>query len=121
LGFSCWLSCPLTLPPLRPVPPPPAPSGSPTFTLTASSPAPGRFVFVPGSAVDEVDGRVLVEAAGPPGVLRTVSFAPGETDEGLDVLRPIVVEGVLLVIRHRARGQFREVVELRLEEARWVP
>jgi hypothetical protein len=38
-------------------------------------PGAGRFVFVPGSATDEVDGRVLVEAAGPPGVLRTVYFA----------------------------------------------
>ena len=34
----------------------------------------GRFVFVPGSWPDEVDGRVLVEAAGPPGVLRTVQI-----------------------------------------------
>jgi hypothetical protein len=53
-------------------------------------PSPGRFVFVSGSAADEVDGRVLVEAAGPPGVLRTVSFAKGETDEGLNVARPVV-------------------------------
>jgi len=35
--------------------------------------------------------------------LRTISFAKGETDDGLDVLAPIVVEGVLLVIRHPAR------------------
>jgi len=77
-------------------------------------------VFVPGSAPDEVDGRVLVEAAGPPGVLRTVHFAASETDEGLDLAQPMVVEGVLLVIRHPARGQFRAVVELQVREARLV-
>ena len=74
---------------------------------------------MPGSA-DEVDGRVLVEAAGPPGVLRTVLFARGETDEGLDLAQPVVVEGVLLVIRHPARGEFRAVVELQVWEARKV-
>jgi len=52
--------------------------------LHNARPGQGRFVFVPGSATDEVDGRVLVEAEGPPGVLRTVFFARGETDEGLD-------------------------------------
>src|SRR5262245_47939724 len=55
----------------------------------------GRFVFVLDGATDAVDGRVLVEAAGPPGVLRTVHFATGEMDEGLDIAQPIVVEGVL--------------------------
>src|SRR5262245_12809983 len=80
----------------------------------------GRFVFVPGSAPDEVDGRVLVEAAGPPGVLRTVQFARGESDEGLDVLAPIVVEGELTVIRHPARGQCPAVVELQVRGARRV-
>src|SRR5262249_17826320 len=44
----------------------------------------GRFVFVPDSLPDEVDGCVGVDAAGPPGVLLTISFARGETDEGLD-------------------------------------
>jgi hypothetical protein len=39
-------------------------------------------------------------------VLRTVSFARGETDEGLDVAQPVVVEGVLVVIRHPAQGEF---------------
>jgi hypothetical protein len=71
-------------------------------------------VFVPSSPPDEVDGRVLVEAAGPPGVLRTVSFARGETDEGLDIAQPIVVEGVLVVIRHPARGQFPAVGEVQV-------
>jgi hypothetical protein len=80
----------------------------------------GRFVFVPGSATDEVDGRVLVEAAGPPGVLRTVHFARGETDAGLDVQAPVVVEGVLVVIRHPARGEFPAVVELQVRQARRV-
>ena len=68
-----------------------------------------RFVFVPGSATDQVDGCVLVEAAGPPGVLRTVQVARGERDEGLDVAQN-VVEGVLTVIRHPARGEFPAVV-----------
>ena len=49
-----------------------------------------------------------------------MSFAWGETDEGLDILAPIVVEGVLVVIRHPARGQFPAVVELQLREARRV-
>src|SRR5262249_35927632 len=80
----------------------------------------GRFVFVPGSRPDEVDGRVLVEAAGPPGVLRTVQFARGEGDEGLDVVAPIVVEGELVVICYPARGQFPAVVELQVREARRV-
>ena len=55
----------------------------------------GRFVFVPGSAPDEADGRVLVEAAGPPGVLRTVPFAAGERGEILDIQASVIVEGVL--------------------------
>src|SRR5262245_41129660 len=63
-------------------------------------PGPGRFVFVPGSRADDVTGVWQVEAAGPPGCLRVVSFAKGETDEGLDVAHPIVVEGLLQVIRH---------------------
>jgi hypothetical protein len=77
-------------------------------------------VFVPDSATDEVDGRVLVEVAGLPAVLRTVQFAAGETGGGLDVAQPIVVEGVLTVIRHPARGQFSAVVELRVREPRRV-
>jgi len=51
-------------------------------------------------------------------VLRVVSFAKGETDEGLDVAQPIVVEGELVVIRHPARGEFPGVVELQVREAR---
>jgi len=47
-----------------------------------------------------------------PGVLQTVHFSTGETDEGLDVAQPVVVECVLVVIRHPARGQFPAVVEL---------
>jgi hypothetical protein len=84
-------------------------------------PGPGRFIFVPGSATDEVDGHVEIEAAGwRPGLLRTVSFARGETDEGLDVAQPIVVEGELVVIRHPARRQFPAVVEVQVQEARRV-
>jgi hypothetical protein len=63
---------------------------------------------------------VVVEAAGLPGVLRTVHFARGETDEGLDVAQPVVVEGVLAVIRHPARGEFPAVVELQVRQARRV-
>ena len=74
-------------------------------------------MFVPDRCPDEVNGHVEVDAAGPPGVLRTVSFANGETDEWLDVAAPIVVEGVLVVIRHPAWGQFRAVVELQVREA----
>jgi len=50
-------------------------------------------------------------AAGPPGVLRLVSFTRGETEERLDVAQSIVVEGVLVMIRHLARGEFPVVVE----------
>ena len=55
-----------------------------------------------------------------PGVLRTVEFAKGESDEGLDVAQPITVEGVLVVIRHPARGEFLAVVELQVREAKRV-
>jgi hypothetical protein len=72
------------------------------------------------SRPDEVNGHIEVDAAGPPGVLRTVHFAVGETDEGLDVAQPIVVEGVLVVIRHPARGEFWAVVEVQVREARKV-
>ncbi len=47
---------------------------------------------------------------GSPGVLH-VGFAEGETDEGLDGARPLVVEGMLRLVRHLAR----------LEDARRVP
>jgi hypothetical protein len=50
--------------------------------------------------------------------LRTVHFARGETDEGLDVAQPVVVEGELLVIRHPARREFPAVVEVQVREAR---
>ncbi|HKB38328.1 MAG TPA: hypothetical protein VKD72_17925 [Gemmataceae bacterium] len=62
---------------------------------------------MPGSAVDEIDGHFEIEAAGcSPGLLRTISFARGETDEGLDVAQPIVVEGLLVVVRHPTRGSY---------------
>src|SRR5262249_5267759 len=74
-------------------------------------PGPGCFVLVPGSATDEVDGRGLVEAAGAPGVLRTVHFAAGATAAGLDMAAPVVVDGLLAVgrtveytPRHRAHS-----------------
>jgi len=81
--------------------------GRPCGTGTRGSIRQGhdRFVFVPDSLVDEHDGCFGVEAAGPPGVSRTVQFARGESDEGLDVAQPIIVEGELLVIRHKARSE----------------
>ena len=78
------------------------------------------FCFVPGSRPDDVTGHWCGEAAGPGDVLRVVSFAKGETDEGLDVASPIVVEGELAVIRHPARGEFPAVVEMQVREARRV-
>ena len=78
----------------------------------------GMFCSVPGSRADDVTGRWCVEVAGAGDVLRVVSFAKGETDEGLDIAAPIVVEGELVVIRHPARGQFPAVVELQVREAR---
>ena len=80
----------------------------------------GRWVFVPGSRPDDVAGRWCVEAAGAGDVLRVVSFARGETDAGLDVVQPVVVEGVLVVIRHPAPGEFPAVVELQVRQARLV-
>ena len=53
-------------------------------------------------------------------MLRTVHFATGETDEGVDVAQPTLVEGVLRAIRHPTRGEFRAVVELQVREARGV-
>jgi hypothetical protein len=79
-----------------------------------------RFVFVPDSLVDEHDGCFGLEAAGPPGVSRTVQFARGETDEGLDVAQPIVVEGQPVMICHPAWDEFPAVVELQVREARRV-
>src|SRR5262249_60743755 len=72
-------------------------------------PGPGHLVFAPGSRADAVTGHECVEATGADDVLRVVSFARGQTDEGLDIAAPIVVEGELVVIRHLARGQFRAV------------
>ena len=85
---------------------------------TVKSGTVGRWVFVPGSRADDATGRWCVETAGPGDVLRVVSFAQGETVEGLDVAQPIVVEGVLLAIRHPARGEFPAVVEWQVREAR---
>ena len=79
----------------------------------------GRWVFVPGSRADHVTGSWQVETAGAGDVLRVVSFAAGESDEGLDVAEPIAVEGVLLLIRHPARGEFRAVVALQVRKA-WL-
>ena len=45
---------------------------------------------------------------------------PGEDDEGLDEVAPRAVEGVLVVIRHPARGEFPAVAELQVRDARRV-
>jgi hypothetical protein len=76
-------------------------------SFTVRSGTHGRFVFIPESRPDELDGCVIVNAAGPPGVQRTVQFATGETDEGLDLVQPLVGEGQVWVIRHPAQGQFQ--------------
>jgi len=59
-------------------------STNPSFRLMWARAAAGRF-FVPDSCADGVTRHWCVEAADPPGCLRVVSFAKGETDEGLDV------------------------------------
>jgi hypothetical protein len=78
-------------------------------------------VFVPGSRPAVYAGRVVIEADGPPGVLRCVEFAAGESEDSLDVLAPVVVEGVLVVRHHPARGEFPAVEEVLVREARRVP
>jgi len=52
-----------------------------------------------------------------PGSGKPARLAEGEGDEGLDVLAPQVVEGVLAVIRHPARGAFPAVAELQGRDA----
>jgi len=81
---------------------------------------PVRVSFVPDSRADDVLGVWAVEAAGPPGWLRIVTFAPGEGDEGLGVVAPQVVGGVLVLIRHPAPDEFPAVAELQVREARRV-
>jgi len=110
--------------PLLDTPSPPSASTIPVVWLADLDPATvktrtvGRWVFVPGLRTDDVTCHWCIRAAGAGEVLRVVTFAKGETDEGLDVTQPIVVEGVLVVIRHPARGEFRAVVELQVWEAR---
>jgi len=63
--------------------------------------------------------------AAPPGCLRTVAFAAGsDRDTGLlaalDAGPPVTVKGVLLVIRHPARGELDAVAELQVGDARPV-
>ena len=41
-----------------------------------------RFAFVPGSRPDDVLGFWQVEAEGPPGCLRVVTFDPGDGGPG---------------------------------------
>ena len=116
----------LALLPALEVPPPPLCGTTTRASWLADldpnrvQPGPGRCIFVPGSRADDVTGHRCVEAAGAGDVLRVVSFARGDTDEGLDIAAPIVVEGVLVVIRHPARGHFRAVVEVQVREARKV-
>ena len=53
-------------------------------------------------------------------LVQPLSFAKGESDEGLDLAQPIVVEGEVRVIRHKPSGPFRGFVELRVTGARRV-
>jgi hypothetical protein len=82
---------------------------------------PGRIVFTPDSLPDDVQGGLwCVEADSPDGRLRTVLFARGETGDGLDVAAPVAVEGVVVVIRHRASLGFPAFVEVQVRHARRV-
>src|SRR5262249_15368395 len=54
--------------------------------IARKSDAPIAHLF--GGDADEVAGRVLVEAAGPPGVLRTVQFVRASRMEGWTSSRP---------------------------------
>jgi len=91
-----------------------------TLTPLTARPGPGRFVFLPGSRACRVSGRVGVEAAGPDGCLRCREFDPCEDEDGLDVLAPVLIEGVLVVRHHPAWGEFPAVGEVLVREARRV-
>src|SRR5262249_47617216 len=83
----------------------------------------GRFVFVPASHLGVYAGCVVMEAAGPAGVLRCVEFDPSEPEVIMDAPArpsPIVVEGVLVVRRHPAQGGSPAVKEVLVREARRV-
>ena len=60
------------------------------------------------------------EAKGATGCLCTVQFARGESNEDLDVLTPVTVEGELVIRHYPARGAFPALVELQVREARRV-
>jgi hypothetical protein len=92
-----------------------------TLTPLTARPGLGRFVFLPGSRSCRVSGRVGVEAAGPDDCLRCVEFDPCEEEDGLDVLAPVLIEGVLVVRHHPAWGEFADVEEVLVREARREP
>ena len=79
------------------------------FTCDPSVPNPEVAQTLTGARRDDLPYRLLTDPV-----------AKGESDEGLDLAQPIVVEGVLTVIRHRARGQFPAVVGLQVREARRI-
>ena len=83
---------------------------------------PVRVSFVIDSLPEERGDGVAVEAAGPENESRIVELSTGGGSDLL-TLAPgdrLVAEGVLRVIRHRARGEFEGFVELRVIRARVV-
>ena len=79
------------------------------------------------AVADRLLADFAVRNPGTPGAVESaywrgvVALEPGEDDEGLDVVAPQVVEGVLLVIRHPAPGEFAAVAELQVRDARRMP
>src|SRR5262245_23357159 len=112
---------PASFPPARSTPTAspccPTPSKTPAATMPTSSPT-----YEDRGRTSEDVGRSICCWARSNYRLRGVraSRRPLSCPEGLNVAAPIVVEGVLLVIRHPARGQFRAIVELQVREARRV-
>ena len=51
---------------------------------------------------------------------RDARRSKGLGDDGLDILAPVVVEGVLVVIHHPAWGEFPAVEEVLVREGRRV-
>src|SRR5262249_22985598 len=106
----------------RPVPPDGTATVRAVWLPTSPSPASGQARAFSSSCPAPCPTTLPATGASRPPALVTccVSFAVGETDEGLDAAAPVVVEGKLVVIRHPARGQFRAVVEFQVREARRV-
>jgi hypothetical protein len=74
----------------------------------------------PGPVQASRDVSFSIKGSRPHDVLRCVEFVTGESEDGLGVLAPVVVEGVLVVRHHPAWGQFSAVEEVLVQEARRV-